>query len=68
MSRKGKRRLIAVGAAVVAVGVASLLIGVFGRARIEGARAGDRIQSICRLADDKPFGAGDALACEHGAT
>ena len=62
MSRKGKRRLIAVGAAVVAVGVALILIGVFGRARIEGARTGDRIQSICRLADAKPFGAGDALA------
>ena len=68
MSRKGKRWLIAVRATVVAVGVASLLIGVFGRARIEGARTGDRIQSICRLADAKPFGAGDALACEHGAT
>ena len=62
MSSKGKRRLIAVGAVVGTAGVALILIGVFGRARIQGARTGDRIQSIFRLADARSFGAGDALA------
>jgi hypothetical protein len=62
MSSKGKRRLIAVGAVVVAAGVALILIGMLGRARICGATPDERITSICRLADTKPFGAGDALA------
>jgi len=68
MSRKGKKWLIAVGAVIVAAGVVSILIGMFGRARIGGATPDERITSLCRLADAKPFGAGDALACEHGAT
>jgi len=62
MSSKGKRRLIAVGAVVVAAGVALILIGMLGRARIGGATPDERITSICRLADAKPLGAGDALA------
>jgi len=62
MSSKGKRRLIAVGAVVGAAGVALILIGMFGRARIGGATPDERITSICRLADTKPFGTGDALA------
>jgi len=62
MSSKGKRWLIAVGAVVVAAGVAFILIGAFGRARIGGATPDERITSICRLADAKPLGAGDALA------
>jgi len=62
MSSKGKRWLIAVGAVVVAAGVASILIGAFGRARIRGATPDERIKSICQLADAKPFGAGDVLA------
>ncbi|HUU31561.1 MAG TPA: hypothetical protein VMY69_05610 [Phycisphaerae bacterium] len=68
MLSKGQRRWIVVGAAVGAAGGALLLIGMFGRARIGGATPDERITSLCRLADAKPFGAGDALACEHGAT
>jgi len=62
MSSKGKRRLIVVGAAVVAAGVAFILIGMLGRPRIGGATPDERITSICRLADTKSSGAGDALA------
>jgi len=62
MSSKGKRRLIVVVAAVVAAGATFILIGAFGRARIGGATPDERITSICRLADTKPFGAGDVLA------
>jgi len=62
MSSKGKRRLIVVVAAVVAAGAMFILIGAFGRARIGGATPDERITSICRLADTKPFGAGDVLA------
>ena len=62
MSSKGKKRLIAAGAVVGGLGAALILTGAFGRARIGGATPDERIKSICRLADTKPFGAGDALA------
>lgn len=54
--------MIAAGAVIVAAGLVSILIGVFGRTRISGATPDERITSLCRLADAKPFGAGDALA------
>ena len=62
MSRKAQRRLIAAGVVVAAVAVGAILFGAFGRARIRGATPEDRITSISRLADAKPFGAGDAIA------
>jgi len=49
-------------AVILIAGAALVLVNIFGRPRIKGATSGDRIQSICRLADAKPFGAAGALA------
>ena len=57
MSNTGRKRLIVMAAAILVAGTALVLVNIFGRPRIKGATSGDRIQSICRLADAKPFGA-----------
>ena len=62
MSNTGRKCLIVMAAVVLAGGAAWVLVGILGRPRIDGTTSGDRIQSICRLADANPFDAGNVLA------
>jgi hypothetical protein len=53
---------IAVGGAAVAAAVAIIAAALLRQPRIEGATPQDRVTSICLLADEQPFGAGDVVA------
>ncbi len=54
------RIFVAVAVVVVVVATAGLLVA--SRARVTGETPDERIASICRLADEQPWGAGDVLA------
>jgi len=47
---------------VVVVAVAAALVTLVGRARVSGETPKERIAAICRLADEAPRGAADAIA------
>ena len=49
------------GVCVVVAGVLVWTLA-FGRAKVEGDTPQERMASICRLADEQPWGAGDAIA------
>ena len=61
MAARQKHLLVGAGAAAVVAAVIVVAAGV-AKARVEGATPQDRIACICRLADEKPWGAGDAIA------
>ena len=62
MPRMSKRWKV--GAAIAAIAAIAVVVVVTGagRARITGSTPRERIKSICRLADTRPWGAGDVLA------
>ncbi|KKL04735.1 hypothetical protein LCGC14_2613070, partial [marine sediment metagenome] len=64
VSDHDRKSMIYTGVAVVvAAGLIVLGMQVFGRAeKVEGATSSERIESIWRLADQKPRGAADAIA------
>lgn len=67
MADMSRNRLIkwTVGVAAAAglvIGGILIAVAICGRARIEGGTAQERITSICRLADERPPGAGNLVA------
>jgi len=60
--KEKKTVFVAVGAVVFAVAAVALLVACFGSAEVSGQTASDRVGDVCRLTDDRPGGAGEALA------
>lgn len=60
--KAGKGTYVLLG--VLGAGAVVLLLGfgLRGQAKVEGTSTDDRVQSVCKLADRKPSGAGKALA------
>lgn len=59
---EGRRPYAVVAAAVLVAAVVAGVMLASRRARIDGETPEERIESICKLADKQPWGAGDVLA------